>query len=220
MSTPAYEYNYKDCEKFDGRQINAFVEASLNNEDPTKLEVETTWGDSEVDLTPAVKAAETVTSLELAPETTPTALQFNREDGGVDCISGDDLSRIISMTKLKDVDQVTAPVDGDVYVYDGDTNTFKAFNLATFIEDINTSIEAINETLEQLEPLKTRVTMLEQNVTNINEKLTPPSDAPNDVKVAFGNINLYGDNTGQDLTDSGIYTHSIADEVTNDIFAE
>ena len=102
MTTSAYEYNYQDCEKIDGRQVNAYIEASLNVENPVELDISTTWGDSKVDLTDAVKAAETVTSLELVPADNPTAIQFNREDGGVDCISGDDLSRIISLTKLKD----------------------------------------------------------------------------------------------------------------------
>lgn len=220
MTTSTYEYNYKDCEKFDGRQINAYVEASLDNENPTILNVDSTWGDNAVDLTPAVKAAETVTSLELVPTDNHTSLQFNREDGEVDCISGNDLSRIISMTKLRDVDQVTAPVDGDVYIYDGDTNTFKTFNLSSVIGDINTAIANINNALNQIATLENRVTSLETNMRSVNEKLTPPDGAPDGVKVAFGNIDLYGDSTGADLKTSGIYTHGPNTDATNDIFAE
>lgn len=220
MTTPAREYNWKDCEKFDGRQVNAYVETSLDEENPVVLDVNSTWGDNAVDLTPAVKAAETVTSLELVPEDNPTALQFNREDGEVDCISGDDLSRIISMTKLKDVDQTTAPVNGDVYLYDGSINTFKTFNLSTVLDNIDDAINAINQALQTIETLNSRVTNLETNMAAIVAKLTPPDGAPSDVKVAFGNIDLYGDSAGNDLKTSGIYTHGPNVNATNDIFAE
>lgn len=220
MTTSAYEYNYQDCEKIDGRQVNAYIEASLNVENPVELDISTTWGDSKVDLTDAVKAAETVTSLELVPADNPTAIQFNREDGGVDCISGDDLSRIISLTKLKDIDQTTPPVDGDVYVYDGATNTFKTYSLSAITSDLATLLQTIQNLQNTIGTLTTRVENLETNMQNINNRLTPPANTPDDVSVVFGNINLYGDSTGADLKTSGLYTHDTTVDKTNDIFME
>ena len=204
--TLSTEYNYKDCEKIDGRMVNAYIDARLNVENPVELVIESTWGDSFVDLTDAVKAAETVTYMELGSN----AIQYVGEDGHVDCIYGDDLSRIISMHLLKDVDQNTAPVDGDVYLYDGNTNTFKTFNLQQFMDSVGDNVTNLNA---QINALKNRVTNLEQ-------LLTKPANIPSDAKVAWGNINVYTDYTGADLKTSGIYTHDPTINKTNDAFFE
>ena len=204
--TLSTEYNYKDCEKIDGRMVNAYIDARLNVENPVELVIESTWGDSFVDLTDAVKAAETVTYMELGSN----AIQYVGEDGHVDCIYGDDLSRIISMHLLKDVDQNTAPTDGDVYLYDGNTNTFKTFNLQQFMDSVGDNVTNLNA---QINALKNRVTNLEQ-------LLTKPANIPSDAKVAWGNINVYTDYTGADLKTSGIYTHDPTINKTNDAFFE
>ncbi|MBR4881936.1 MAG: hypothetical protein IKU19_08370, partial [Clostridia bacterium] len=146
-----------------------------------------------VDLTDAVKAAETVTRMELGSN----AIEYFAEDGHVDCIYGDDLSRIISMQLLKDVDITVPPVDGDVYIYDGSTNKFKTFNLTSALDVIGGNITNI---LGDINNLKSRVTTIEQT-------LTKPDNVPADVKVAWGNINDYADYTGANLKTSGIYTH-------------
>lgn len=204
--TLSTEYNYKDCEKIDGRMVNAYIDSHLNVENPVELVIESTWGDSFVDLTDAVKAAETVTYMELGSN----AIQYVGEDGHVDCIYGDDLSRIISMQLLKDVDQNTAPVDGDVYIYDGNTNTFKTFNLQQYMDSVGDNVTNLNA---QINALKNRVTNLEQ-------LLTKPANIPSDAKVAWGNINVYTDYTGADLKTSGIYTHDPTTNKTNDAFFE
>lgn len=202
MTTTSREYNYKDCEKIDGKLVNAYVEAELDKENPAVLNINSTWGDNAVDLTDAVKAAETVTNMELGSN----AIEYIAEDGHVDCIYGDDLSRIISMQFLKDVEQGEAPEDGDVYMYDGEKNLFVKFSLKDFMDSVNGDISNL---LAQINSLKSRV-------TNLEEKLTPPANVPSDVKVAFGNINNYGDYTNTNLRTSGIYTHDPTIDAPND----
>lgn len=206
MTTNYKEYSYKDCEKLDGRRVNAFIDAHLDQENVVNLVIESTWGDSIVDLTDAVKAAETVTSMSLGTN----AIEYIAEDGHVDCVYGDDLSKIISMQLLKDVDQTNAPSNGDVYVYNATKQKFIPFNINTYIDSVSGDITNLTA---QINALKNRVTLLEQT-------LTKPENVPLDAKVAWGNINVYGDYTGADLTTSGIYTHDPTVDVTNDLFFE
>lgn len=202
MPTNISSFNYKDCEKIDGRMVNAYVDAHLNNENPVELDVETTWGDSAVDLTDAVKAAETITRMELGSN----AIEYFAEDGHVDCIYGDDLSRIISMHLLKDVDINTPPVDGDVYIYDGDTNKFKTFNLQQYMTDVNNTITNLGGLINQLR----------NRITNLENTIQRPSGIPTDTGLVWGNINLYSDYTNGNLKTSGLYTHSINTDKNND----
>ena len=211
------EFYERGCDKIDASCVNAFIDLALDPADPSVLVLDSSWDKVELDLEPAVKNAETVTELHLAPETsdTKTALAFHREDGEVDCIEGDDLSRIISMTLLKDVDQTTEIGDGDVYMYDDTTNTFKPYDLKTFVENTTQAIQTINN---QIVAINAALTDLDNRVTIIEEKLTPPSDAPSNVKVTFGNINLYSDSGNTGAKTSGLYTHTLATNVNNDEF--
>lgn len=202
MTTMANAFNYKDCEKIDGRMVNAYIDSFLDKENPVLLHIDSTWGENIVDLTDAVKAAETITHMELASN----AIEYFGEDGHVDCIYGDDLSRIISMKYLKDVQQGDTLEDGDIYMYDGNKNLFVKFNLQGYMNDIGDTITNLNGIINNL---RSRVTTLET-------KLTPPDNAPSDVKVAFGNINVYGDYTNANLKTSGVYTHDPTITIAND----
>lgn len=203
------EFYHKDCEKIDANCINAYVDYHLDEENPAGLCVNTSWGGDCLDLTSIVKAAETVTSLELTPAENPTCLTFNREDGQADCIHGDDLSRIISMTKLKDVDQTTAPVNGDVYIYrDG---KFYTFNLQQYMDDTANTINNMQAAIRQLQVLL--------NYWQV------PEDLPANAKIMLGNINLYSDTnavinsdgTVQSLNkNNGIYGHDLDIDRTQD----
>lgn len=173
------EFYHKDCEKIDANCINAYVDYHLDEENPAGLCVNTSWGGDCLDLTSIVKAAETVTSLELTPAENPTCLTFNREDGQADCIHGDDLSRIISMTKLKDVDQTTAPVNGDVYIYKN--GKFYTFNLQQYMDDTANTINNMQAAIRQLQVLL--------NYWQVPEGL------PANAKIVLGTLNLYGDTT-------------------------
>lgn len=202
MTTLSTDFNYKDCEKLDGRLVNAYVDAHLNKENPVELDVDTTWGDSVVDLTDAIKAGETVTRMELGSN----AIEYFSEDGHVDCIYGDDLSRIISMQLLKDVDQGDAITDGDVYIYNGNTNKFEPFNLTAYI---NATANTINNLISQVNDLKNRV-------TNLELLLTKPENVPADAVVAWGNRNVYADHTNSDLKIYGIFTHDTTQDLPDD----
>lgn len=206
------EFYHKDCEKIDANCINAYVDYHLDEENPAGLCVNTSWGGDCLDLTSIVKAAETVTSLELTPTENPTCLTFNREDGQADCIHGDDLSRIISMTKLKDVDQTTPPVNGDVYIYKN--GKFYTFNLQQYMDDTANTINNMQAAIRQLQVLL--------NYWQVPEGL------PANAKIMLGNINLYSDTnavinsdgTVQSLNKSnGIYGHDLdIDRAQDEIF--
>lgn len=206
------EFYHKDCEKIDANCVNAYVDYHLDEENPAGLCVNTSWGGDCLDLTSIVKAAETVTSLELTPTENPTCLTFNREDGQADCIHGDDLSRIISMTKLKDVDQATPPVNGDVYIYKN--GKFYTFNLQQYMDDTANTINNMQAAIRQLQVLL--------NYWQIPEGL------PANAKIMLGNINLYSDTnaainsngTVQSLNkNNGIYGHDLdIDRAQDEIF--
>lgn len=192
-----------DCKKIDAACVNAYVDFHLDPDSETGICLETSWGGACLDLTDIVKAAETCTELYLSPEDDPNCLVYKGECDDY-CIHGDDLSRIISMTKLKDVDQDTAPANGDIYMYrDGKWYTF---NLQDFVDDVNTSINNMNQLLRQYN----------NRIATLEAMLVPPEGAPDNVKVAFGNINLYSDNTNTNKKTSGLYTHSLNTNVTND----
>ena len=195
-----------DCNKIDPMCINAYVDYHLDPDSDTGLCVETSWGGDCLDLTSIVKAAETCTELYLSPEDAPNCLVYKGECADF-CINGDDLSRIISMTKLKDVDQEAQPTAGDVYMFDGEK--FVPFNLQEFIDNYNITMNNLNA-----------------QINNILRKITPPADAPDNVVIVFGNINLYSDpnvviNEGSGSVTTldknhGLYTHLLAENAYGD----
>ena len=219
---------YKNpCEKFDAGLVNAYIDLDYDLSNPTGIVLDHSWGTDYLDLKPLIKAGETITSLELTPTNNPEYLQFNREDGGRDCIHGDYLSRIISLKYLKDVDQETRPTTGDVYMYNEESDTFYTFNLQDFVDTTNANITKlfahIANLQQQINNLDARVTALETTVANhetrlqtIDEILTPPANMQSNARVAWGNINLYSDYTNNSLKTSGLYTHDLNSNVTND----
>lgn len=185
----------KECNKIDARCVNAYLELKLDSEDPINLILDSSWGETSVDLTDAIKAGETNTHLFLSPDCgDKTSLQYNPERGGPDCIPGDELSRIISMQLLKDVDQTVAPAEGDIYYYHN--GRFQTFNI------IEALAEAASASSDVLQNILNRLTAIEHT-------LTRPVGVPSDTKVTWGNINLISDNTNSDVRTSGFYTHSI-----------
>ena len=216
MSTIADFNRIDDCDKIDPNCIDAFLEFTYNEDEaPTTLCVDSSWGGACIDIEPLVKHAETCTTLYLSPEEDPNCLVYEPECGDNICIDGDDLSRIISMQFLKDVSQDTPPSDGIVYMYNSETNLFEPYDLKTIIGSINTTIQNMAQTIANHE---TRIKKLEQ-------LLTPPEDAPEEVRVAWGNINSYADHTATidssgnvtslDKT-HGLYTHELATNAIED----
>lgn len=216
MSTIADFNRIEDCDKIDPLCIDAYFDYKLDPDNPTGLCIHTPWGGDCLDLESIVKAGETLTTLYLSPEEDPNCLIYEPERGDNICIHGDDLSRIISMQYLKDVSQTTPPSDGIVYMYNETTNLFEPYDLKTTISNINTAIQNINATLSNHE----------NRLHAIELKLTPPADAPDNVKVVFGNINEYSDPnvvisegsgtvTTLDKT-HGLYTHTLASNAYGD----
>lgn len=210
--TNADEFNVRECDKIDSNCVNAYVDFKLDPNNATGLCLDTSWGGDCLDLIGVVKAGETVTSLELSPADDPNCLVFNREDGQADCITGDELSRIISMTKLKDVDQVTAPANGDVYMYNN--GTWYTFDLQQYINDTANTISNMQAAIRQLQVLL--------------DYWQIPEDLPTGAKILLGNINLYSDKdavinndgTVQSLNkNNGIYGHDLdIDRAQDEIF--
>lgn len=215
MSTIDDFYRIDDCDKIDPRWIDAYSDLTID-ENGILCSI-TSWGKTCVDLAEAVKNLESCTTLYLSPEDNPNCLVYVPEEkcGDNVCIHGDDLSRIISMRYLKDVSG-DALVDGAVYMYNETTNMFEPFDLKTALNGINTLIQNINSTLSNLN----------NRIVNLENKLTPPVDAPEGVKVVFGNINEYSDpnvvingSTGAVTTldkTHGFYTHALADSAFGD----
>lgn len=218
MST-IYDFNrIEDCDKIDPLCIDAFTEFELDPENDTGICLHTSWGGACLDLSDLVKNAESCTTLYLSPDENPNCLVYEPEEkcGDNICIHGDDLSRIISMQYLKDVSQTTPPSDGIVYMYNSETGMFEPYDLKTTINNINTALNAINATLANHG----------NRINAIELKLTPPADAPENVKVVFGNINEYSDPnvvisegsgtvTTLDKT-HGLYTHTLASNAYGD----
>lgn len=234
MATNIDEFNINDCNKTDPNCINAYVDFHLDSDDPTGLCLDTSWGGECLDLEGIVKAGETVTTLHLSPEEDPNCLEYEREDGQSDCIHGDDLSRIISMTKLKDVDQDNLPSNGDVYMYED--GVFTPFDLQTFVDNTNTAFSnlraAITNLTNRVSTLENKMTAVENRLTAIENQIGPivnrwelPAGVPNDAKIILGNINLYSD-TGAVINSSGsatslnknhgFYGHSLNTDIAQD----
>lgn len=232
MSTIADFNRIEDCDKIDPLCIDAYVDFELDPDSDTGLCLHTPWGGECLDLTSIVKAAETCTTLYLSPEENPNCLVYEPEEkcGDNICIHGDDLSRIISMQYLKDVSQETAPSNGIVYMYNSQTKLFEPFDLATALSNINTQINNINSAINnhqnRLDAHEDLIVNHGNRLNIIEEKLTPPADAPANVKVVFGNINDYSDpnvviNEGSGTVTSldkthGLYTHTLASNAYGD----
>lgn len=203
-----------DCNKIDPDCIAANTSIKLNEDSETGICLESPWGSNCIDLTSIVKAAETVTSLSLSPADDPECLVFEREDGDSDCIHGDDLSRIISMTKLKDVDQDDPIENGNVYIYNETTGKFEPYDLATFILNTNNHLSNLDAAIVQV---NNRIDALDDRISAIENAIYNWSGDKN-TKIPRGNINIYSDYTNNSDRTWGIFTHSTASgsEIAND----
>lgn len=165
------------CPKIDPLDINAYFNLGLDPIDTGLLKLETSWGCTSVDLTGVLNGNETITHLFLSPADNPTALQYNREDygkegapnGGVDCIEGDALSRIISMRYLKDVSQTEPIEDGYVYMWNNNIQLFVPFNLQDFVTQTNNTL---NLHTSQITTLQSTVQAIQQEITSLRNRLT------------------------------------------------
>lgn len=190
--------NTNPCQKLDPWCIDAYFDLQLTPSDSTILTLDNSWGPTSVDLEPAIKAGETITHLLL----TDSALQYNREDygrsgaenGGVDCINGDNLSKIISMKYLKDVGG-NAPVNGDVYMFNTAADKFQPYNLQTFIDQTNSALATLNTQVGELQAGLTaanaRIDAVIEDyntkVNNLQTQITANQNAISALQTAFNN---------------------------------
>lgn len=203
MVTPVEDFNRKECCLIDALKVNAYVDISLDPDNPTGIILDTSWGTVKLDLMSIVKAGETITHLRL----TETGLCYEREDGETEFIHGDDLSRVISMKFLKDVDQTQNISGGDVYMYNSNTNLFEPFDLQTFVDTTNHAITTINARIQQVE---NRVSAIENAIYNWS--------GDKNTKIPRGNINVYGDVGNTQNHDWGIFSHDKNSNITNDLY--
>lgn len=221
MMTNRDFFNRRDCEKIDAKCVNAYVDFHLDPENPTGICLDTSWGGDCLDLTDIVKEAETCTSLYLSPADDPNCLVYEGECENF-CITGDELSRIISMQFLKDVDQ-TKPVDGgDVYIFNRETQKFEPFDLQQYID--NTAVD-LTQIWAAINNLRGRVTTIENQIAPIINRWQLPEGVPDDAKILLGNINIYSDTNAQissagavtSLDKShGVYGHSLNTDMLDD----
>ena len=210
MSTPIVKFpGYQDCDKIDPCDVNAYINISLDPENPTGVILDSSWGEVKLDLLSVVKAGETVTHLELLPEDNPTLIRYTNEHGEYECITGDQLSRIISLQLLKDVDQTTPPSDGDVYVYNSQTNLFEPYDIKTAVTNLNT----------YLGRLEAEITSIKNRLTDI-ENLIPFYPSDKTMKLARTNINLISDPTNTNDKTYGIFSHDTSvDQFADEYFS-
>lgn len=214
MSTVADFNRIDDCNKIDPQCIDGYTDVEFDETNDTGICIHTPWGGMCLDLTNIVKAAETCTTLYLSPEDDPNCLVYEPECGDNICIHGDDLSKIISMKYLKDVsgDEL---YDGAVYMYNGVTKVFEPFDLKTALNNLGIAVGNVEASLSNI---INRIIALEN-------KLVPPAGAPDDVKVVFGNTNIYADTSA--VVDSsgvattldkthGLYSHTLSTDVYGD----
>ena len=210
-ATPLASFpGYEPCDRLPGAYVDAYTDIKLDSENPTGIILDTTWGEVKLDLKSIVKAGETITHLELVPEGNESILRYTNEAGDYECITGDELSRIISLQLLKDVDQTNPLSDGDVYVYNGTTNLFEPYDIKTAIGDLSTFLNRLDA----------RLTNIENRLTDI-ESIIPFWPTDKTMKLARGNINHVSDHnyTGSNTLSRahGLFTHDINTDVVDDL---
>lgn len=211
MPTPLASFpGYAPCDKIDAQKVDAYFDLYLDPENPTGIILETSWGEYKIDLASIVKEGETVTHLELLTDTTPQVIRYKNEDGEYECITGDELSRIISLHLLKDVDQTNPPQNGDTYVYNDSTSLFETYPLVSTINNLNAVIGRLQASItnlqNQINAIDTRLTTLEGTVTDITN-LLPFWPEDKTTKIARGDINYISDPTNTDNKTHGLFTH-------------
>ena len=183
MSTVADFNRIDDCNKIDSQCIDAYADFDRDPDSGTGICLHTSWGGGCVDLTEIVKSLETCTTLYLSPEDNPNCLVYEPECGDNICIHGEDLANIISLSKLKDINQDIQIQNGETYVFNSSTGEFEPFDIVTPLSSLNTALQNLNSSIANIQ---NRLLQLEQ-------KLTPPADAPEDISLAWSNINVYSD---------------------------
>lgn len=184
--TDLEDFYHKPCEKLSAACVDAFTTLIYDETDEYNLGLSTSWGESFIDMRPIVKGAETVTHLSL----TDTSLQYDKENGEIDCISGEALAGIIHMQDLADVNKSVALQVGMAYVWDGKQFTPQTVGggggssaLEARVAQLETSVALLQnsntELTQELTTATQNITDLQRRVTALEEKLTEEGYGPN-----------------------------------------
>lgn len=211
--TTCDDFFQKECEKIDAKCVNAAFELEIDPLNNTNLILKTSWGDTSVNLDKIVEDSETVTHLSLSPADSPAYIKYVNELGENECISGDDLSGIVKMVELKDVDSEQELMDGGAYIYNKSTNKFAPVDLKGFMNEVNNKIQAL-ETWKNT--VDTNINSLQESVRNISAVAVRPEGVPSDAVIAWANVNLYSDPTNTNSKQKGIYSHNPSTDTTAD----
>ncbi len=216
----------EDCNKTDAECIDAYSSLTI---DGTKITSSTSWGNSTIDIKDAVVDGQALTSMYLSPGDNPNCLVYEPEYGDNECINGNDLSKIISMRELKDVDRTTAIGNRNVYLYDTETQKFIPYDLGSVIDSINSTIQNLSESITdingRLSEYGSTISSLASRITAIETTLTKPYGVPSSASVVWGNVNVYSDTnatvnasgvaTSLDKT-HGLYSHNVSNDAYGD----
>lgn len=217
MTTPInYFRAYKECEKIDPLKVDAYLELRKDLEEEGNIILDTSWGESKLDISGIAKDAETKTTIKLYPTDTPTGIRYIGEDLLPQDISSESLGRTINLKGLKDIDQSIAIDTGETYIYNNATEKFTPYNvmsdlsnmadtianLNTIVSTMQSAISGLQTTLNSLLPRisadESRIEALENSladtearIVELETKLTKPEGTPENAVVAWGNANMY-----------------------------
>lgn len=179
MATSIDNFYYNECDKIDAQKVNAYFKLSEDASKPKELTLENSWEDTSIDMTNIVNAAETHTTMKLSPADDPVYLDYQGESKEHQCIHGDDLSRILTLSKLKDVSQDETWTNGTAPVWDADNNIFVPFNVRGTSGGLETRVSALED----------RTAALESALRSINDQLLDVQDDQVAIRALITELN-------------------------------
>lgn len=165
----------------------------------TSIGIQSSWGDSDVDLAPIVKRAETDTKLDLdkVQRTIDYYPELYLSSGGhAGCVYSLCLTTIFGLMHLNEIGDVKVPTPhtGETIIYNEETKQWEPYNVVQKIDEINTHLNRIDASISALE---NRITNVEGRLTNAENSINSISNliynypADKTTKIPRSNINIY-----------------------------
>lgn len=164
--TDPYELNYIPCSKVPAERVLAYLCFRLDN---SKLILDTSWGELGIDLTPAFAGASGLLgTMQIGEYNSTIGIELDMGKNGYSFVPASGLNRILSMQYLHNVD-TTAPIaGGDVYLFNGNGNSFHPYGLSATMQNLQNQLTSLQAQLMKLQALKKEVdTQLAQIVQRI-----------------------------------------------------
>lgn len=229
--------NYIDC---NGHAV-CRVDLSYVADCPTCLRYTDSYGSREFDLLPLIQAGETDTSIELINDTRRIRYYpeiYTRTHGkqGHYCdICIPDIEALMKLNEIGDV-QHDAPAEGDILVFDPETQTWRFYNLYNKFEELDdrfkkveSRIDNVEQSIKSLQTQQNNLnfqvrqlfeadTKIENLIKKLEAKITAIESAiynwssDKTTKIPRGNINV---TSGGYNSDNGIFTR--AKDQNNDL---